>query len=664
MRLFNKLRHKIVLWFLLLAVLPLILNSYLIITDSTNILIEKQKLSTVHLTESTAQAMDQWLDRRLSEVMVLARSSDIQSDDAEAKNQFIRKFTDEIKLFDGNTFISSDGIVRADTFPGSVGISLKDRPFYQQGMEGKTSYSDMLIAKTTGNRSIVVAAPVVNNAGMTLGVLTGLVNVDSFLSTFLHDLDLGEGGYPILVDHNGLIQAHPDPELIGKSIEEASLPEGLGSILKNGAPSAGSSIYSDSGKEYLVTFAAIPQTGYSLFFHLPISTITAEVWGMVKNITLICSIITAIILTAAFFVSRQISRPIAEVSVIAGRISEGDLAVEPLTIKSRDEVGQLSESVNQMVGNLRSIIQQVNSSAEELAASAEELSANAEETSKATEQIASSIQEVAYGAEQQVHSVSESVGTIDAVSKGIQQIASNAEHAADTANSASQIAANGNDVIQTVMHQMQLIHATVNDIASIIKRLGESSQEIGQIVQVITAIAQQTNLLSLNAAIEAARAGEHGRGFAVVADEVRKLAEESAKSAQQIEQLITAIQAESNQAVHSMEKGTREVALGIDVVNEAGKSFVQIRDSVSQVATQIHEVQAYSLQMTKDTEQVVHLVGQISKVAENAADGTQNVSAATEEQLAAVQQVTSSAESLAKVAEDLQDQVRKFILYR
>lgn len=214
------------------------------------------------------------------------------------------------------------------------------------------------------------------------------------------------------------------------------------------------------------------------------------------------------------------------------------------------------------------------------------------------------------------------------------------------------------------MSQMQLIHSTVNEIAGIVKRLGDSSQEIGQIVQVITDIAQQTNLLSLNAAIEAARAGEQGRGFAVVADEVRKLAEESAKSAQQIEQLITTIQTESHTAVLSMEKGTKEVALGIEVVNEAGSSFVQISESVAQVASKIQEVQAYSQQMTASTEQAVYLIEQISKVAENSADGTQNVSAATEEQLAAVEQVSSSAESLARVAEKLQDQVRKFTLYR
>lgn len=662
MFLFNKLKRKMSFWFLIVAIIPLVATTLFISSSFSTILIDKQKNSYIDLTASTAVAMNQYLDRRMTEIQILARTANIQSDDAEAKNGFIRKFTEEMKLYDGNTFIASDGKVTADTFPNSIGIDLSERQFFKDGMQDKSSFSDVLIAKTTNNRSIIVASPVTGPAREKLGVLTGLVNVDQFTSTFLQNLNVGEGGYPILVDNKHQIQYHPNQELIGKPLEESALPQGLTEILQAEKTSQASFNYTDAGQEFVVTYSPIPATNFGLYLHIPIASITDAVSSVNDKAFLIVLAVVAIVSGIAYIISQQITRPIVEVANVANRISDGELTVEPLQIRTKDEVGELSQSVNTMVENLRTIIQQVNATAADLASSAEELSVNAEHTSKATEQIATTIQEVAYGAEKQVKSVEDSVTAIQGVSTGAQQVTANAEHAAQSAIEASEIAIEGNQALQIVVSQMHSIDDTVNNIAEIVRRLGNSSQEIGQIVQVITAIAEQTNLLALNAAIEAARAGEQGRGFAVVADEVRKLAEQSAGSAQQIEKLITAIQLESNQAVLSMEKGTREVAVGLEVVNNAGKSFVQIQDAVTQVASQIQEVKTYSVQMSVGTEQVVELVSVIEEVAENSADGTQNVSAATEEQLAAMEEVTSSAGSLARIAEELQSHVSRFKL--
>ncbi|MGZ0051648.1 methyl-accepting chemotaxis protein [Brevibacillus gelatini] len=660
MFLLKKLRNKMILWFLAVAVIPLAVVSLYITNSFSSILIDKQKASYVDLTSSTALAMDQYLDRRMTEIQVLARTSDIQSADAAAKNEFIQKFTEEMKLYDGNTFIGSDGKVSADTFPKSIGIDLSERQFFKDGMQGKPSFSDVLVAKTTGNRSIIVASPVTGKNKEALGVLTGLVNVDQFTAMFLANLNAGGDGYPILVDRLHQIQYHPNQELIGKPLDESALPQALVDILKADKTEKGSYSYIDQGKEYVVTYSPIPTTNFGLYLHIPVESITGAVSSISNSVMFIVFGVVAVVIAVAYVISQQITRPIVDVASVANRISEGELTVQPLKIRSQDEVGQLSQSVNTMVHNLRTIIQQVNDTATDLASSAEELSVNAEHTSKATEQIAVTIQEVAYGAEKQVRSVEESVHAMQRVSEGAKQVAANAQYADESAMSASQIAVEGNQALQVVISQMHSIENTVSNIADIVKRLGNSSQEIGQIVQVITAIAEQTNLLALNAAIEAARAGEQGRGFAVVADEVRKLAEQSAQSAQQIKELITTIQLESNQAVLSMEQGTKEVAIGLTVVNNAGKSFEQIQDAVAQVASQIQEVKVHSEQMTAGTEKVVELVSVIEEVAENSADGTQSVSAATEEQLAAMEEVNSSAASLARIAEELQSHVSRF----
>ncbi|WP_111643818.1 methyl-accepting chemotaxis protein [Paranoxybacillus vitaminiphilus] len=362
----------------------------------------------------------------------------------------------------------------------------------------------------------------------------------------------------------------------------------------------------------------------------------------------------------SWYISRMISRPVMAIAGAAQKIASGDLTADEIKVKNRDEIGDLAKSFNQMSKNLRELIHQVASSAEQVAASAEELTASAEQTSKAAEQIAATMQDVAAGAEKQVQSFQETSQTANEISFGAQQIASNAQSVSSIAMDAVEKATHGGKTIDVAIKQMSSINETVNGLAAVIKNLGERSKEIGQITDVITGIAEQTNLLALNAAIEAARAGEQGRGFAVVADEVRKLAEQSAQSAQQISRLISAIQEETNKAVQSMEAATKEVVSGIGVVNTAGESFNQIQSSINEVTSHIQEISSAIQQMAAGTEQMVQSMQQIAKVAETSAAGTQEASSVTEEQLAVMEEISSSAESLSHMAEELQALIGKF----
>jgi methyl-accepting chemotaxis protein len=193
-----------------------------------------------------------------------------------------------------------------------------------------------------------------------------------------------------------------------------------------------------------------------------------------------------------------------------------------------------------------------------------------------------------------------------------------------------------------------------------IKLLGNHSQKIGKILEVISQISDQTNLLALNAAIEAARAGEHGRGFAVVADEVRKLAEESKHSADQIADLIATIQNDTARAVNIMEKGNTEVQNGLQVVDTAGQSFQQILQSIQGVTSQIQEVAATSQEISASSEEITASVEEVASIASEAAASTNQVATSAETQLASIQEITQSINELSKLALDLQDTVNQF----
>ncbi|MCW3794984.1 methyl-accepting chemotaxis protein [Paenibacillus sp. LS1] len=362
----------------------------------------------------------------------------------------------------------------------------------------------------------------------------------------------------------------------------------------------------------------------------------------------------------ALIIGRLISLPVAAVAQAASRIADGDLMGEKIVVRNRDEIGDLAESFNKMMENLRQLIHQVGNNADRVAASSEELTASTEQTASATEQVAVTMEEIATGMDTQVKMVGDGFHTINELSTGFQQMTENTQNMSEEATNASTKTLSGNDAVQSAVGQMNSIHQTVRVLAKVIEELGNHSDEIGSMVESISEISAQTNLLSLNAAIEAARAGEHGRGFEVVATEVRKLSDQSAKSAEQISVLVTAIRKGMNNASQSMGEVTAEVQEGIELVRKAGGTFEEIREAVSNVAGQTQEVSASIEQMAAGVEQINVSMKTIMEVTENAAAGTEEVSATSEEQLSAMQEIASAANDLSSMAEELQVSVSRF----
>ncbi len=437
--------------------------------------------------------------------------------------------------------------------------------------------------------------------------------------------------------------------------------------------------------------------------------------GRNTNITVL---IAAIVLglSLAVYIARGISRPTSLVAETALRVAEGDLTVDELKVTSRDEIRDMADAFNKMVVNLRDMVHQINGTSQSVAAASEELSSNAEEATKATQQVAQTISQVAEGSTSQAQSVTDTVEVMDQVSQSIQQIATGAgeqnknvvqtselveemvkkidvmaegmEIVKQVAEQNGIVAINGGKSVEETVHGMHQVKEAVFETAQRIHELGEQSQKIGEIIEVIDDIAEQTNLLALNAAIEAARAGEHGKGFAVVADEVRKLAERSGKATKEIAQLITDIQRGTKVAVESMEVGTKEVESGVGLAQEAGKSLGEIVEGVqtagehvskimgilneildgseevskaiNNVAAITEESSAATEQMSAAAEEVNASIQNVSAISEENASAAEEVSASTEELTASIEEISASSDQLAGMAQDLQKIVSQF----
>ncbi len=359
--------------------------------------------------------------------------------------------------------------------------------------------------------------------------------------------------------------------------------------------------------------------------------------------------------------TRSLLKPLGEFETAANRIARRDLTAD-VAVSSKDELGELAGHFGKMSENLRGILGTVGNSATRVASTAQDLSAASEEMKASTEQVSSTSQDIANGVSQQASKMSEISRAMKEMSESIQQVAVNSQKAAEGADNANKTAQEVGKMSTEVIRKMNDIQKTVDSSSVAIKELDTKSQTIGEIISVITTIADQTNLLALNAAIEAARAGEHGRGFAVVADEVRKLAEESRNAANQITRLIKEIQQGTKNAVESMELGTKTVGEGANVIETSVSSIDRIVKASGDVATMVQEIAAAAQQQSASVEEVTASVEDISAITQESAAATQETSASAAEQSSSMGQLVNLAQELAKLSEELLAEVAKFNL--
>ncbi len=354
--------------------------------------------------------------------------------------------------------------------------------------------------------------------------------------------------------------------------------------------------------------------------------------GLVTLITL--SILSALfsIVTAVFFTKMTI-RAIRSVLNALSELGSGYLNAQ-VQVRSKDELGELGTQVNTVSETLRTLIQQVRSSAGEVASAATEIAASSEE--------------MAAGMERQQQQTGQVSAAVEEMAASVTEVAQKAAEASNKAGGAGQQAAEGGEVVARTVEGMRAISAQVNESAAAVGELGKRGEQIGEIISVINDIADQTNLLALNAAIEAARAGEHGRGFAVVADEVRKLAERTTKATEEVAESIRAIQTETTRAVDRMQSGQEQVDEGVKLAEGAGDALARIVSESKSLAGMIQSIAAAAEEQSAASTEVSRNVESINAVTNESTEG--------------VRQVAQAAAQLSSKSEQLQELVGRFRL--
>lgn len=476
----------------------------------------------------------------------------------------------------------------------------------------------------------------------------GIINV-------IENIKIGETGYAAIMSEAGDFIYHPDDSYIGKDVSN----EGYYKKMMEEEDKSGTIHYELEGQEKVMSFTTNEKTGWILIGSVYVSELKKDAFPIIYPIAISLGVVIVLSVIISLLVAKGITKPLHALQAKTEEVAAGDLTSN-LRQDRVNEIGQLSLSVHDMKESLKDLLSNVSEATDRLSSQSEELAQSSHEVRSGSEQIASTMQELSSGTESQATSATNlSHWTSEFIEK-VSLANDKGESVKTTSDEVLTMTEEGSTFMDTSVKQMVTIDRIVQEAVEKVKGLDDQSKEISKLVQVINDIAEQTNLLALNAAIEAARAGEHGKGFAVVADEVRKLAEQVSHSIGDITSVVNTIQTESDDVVKSLQTGYKEVNQGTLQMNQTNETFGEIKQSVTNMVQDMQMVTESLKEVTDESKAMTDAVEEIASVSEESAAGVEQTSAAAQQSASSMEEVSRSSNELSKLAEELKEQVSRF----
>lgn len=585
--------------------------------SSSAVLAEIEK-ALIAEAEEASSYVESRFELQLTLLETIAQRAEIRSMIWQVQEPAIQSELERLSQFLAIGVADRNGFAR---FSDGTSADLADNDHIIRALAGESVVSELIISEIDNSLILVYAVPIKNN-GQVMGVLLGRQN-GTMLSDITDRLGHGENGWAYIFNQDGTIYAHPDRDYI---LNQANIFTDTGelanvgrAVKEFGVDSTGTIGFTLNNTALISALTPIPSTGWIIGVAALESEVLANI-NQLRTFLIGFSIALFVLgIIAAMVIAKQIANPLQEMQEVVEYVADGDLT-RTVQVKSDDEVGKVAKALNSTITRVSEAMSLVANATDELAGTSQEMAAASEEVSASIEEVAS---------------------TTNHFSSALDLMNNNAQSMEEAAQNISEQALQGESAIEEINKHMSALRDTTMAMSSDVANLGTLSGEVGRIVDVIGAIADQTNLLALNAAIEAARAGEHGRGFAVVADEVRQLAEQSFAATLEITSLIGQIQGGISSTVTGMENSASEAEQAMNSVEESGQLLRNILSAVEGIVGQVQE---------------------LSAGIEESNSGGHEIASASEEQAASIQQVASSAQDLTDMGLRLQELVRHFKL--
>lgn len=632
------------------------------------------------LSKLISKNVSSFMDTAYKVTEDLAYNSEVRAGSKDTKEKVLKETKDRNPYFE-LLYMQDEKGMQTGRSSGDL-ADRSDRWWFAQAKSSLSSFvSKSYYSASSKNPVTSIFVPLVEDNKF-VGVMGSDINLEKLQELVSEYSDEASGRYSFIIDGEGVVVAHPNVEVIeelynyknqtrttgvkeGNPKEEPiEVSDGLKEIVAQlMAGNDGSTKYKENGQNYYVSYTNIKLDGNSLNWSVITVQKESSAKAIINNITEISLIAGLIILLAAaaviMYVSKRISMPIIEISNLLSIASTGDFTVKSST-RAKNEIKLLGESFNEMMSKVSALLIETKDLTHDMKESSAILAEKSQETTNVARDINITSQEIAQGASNQASGAEESARLGEDMRGEFNQLEEKTNLMINESINSSKAIANGINKVQDLKEKAQTTISIVEKTQGNIESLSDKSKNIENILGVLKGIAEQTQLLALNASIEAARAGEAGKGFAVVATEIQKLSQNSAVSTKNIAEIILNIKQDILSSVSDMKK-VKEVSMDQFVsVNEVNEAFNSITQATDTITTAIDYMGSFVEEMNDKNEQVVNSINNIAAISEETAACAQEVTASIQTQTEAILEVSQEVEKLKEKAERLEMEVDKF----